>query len=115
MARGNVYAPGSVSRKEVDLTLLFATDNDLISTTIRICGTMLDATFDVPVLDGATTATLILLDENGKSVYNSGACAANTSHSLTIGKSFAGELTVQHTTSGGQTANRAFGLAIYYA
>jgi hypothetical protein len=77
---------------------------------IPLNGRMEEYVLVVPLLDGATTATLSLLDEDSQNWYASSAFALSTTQNVIVTRLLCGLNTFQIVCSGAQTADRTFTL-----
>lgn len=83
-------------------------NNSVLSEPFEINGRIRRAVIVVPDLDSTNTATLVIKDEDGFTVYTDSAVAENSTANETTDIAVAGQHTIEITTSGNQTADRTF-------
>lgn len=99
---------GFVWRRKVTITV--ANGGTTGTVDIPLNGKLEEYVLVIPVLDGANTATLSLVDEDGRQWYASAAFALNTIQNVVIPRLLCGINTFKIVCSGVQTAQRVFTL-----
>lgn len=85
-----------------------------VNITIDIPMALKHVLFEVPALDASDTAELIILDADGKKIYESGELAMSTDHSIPVIRYLTGDESWSIETSTAQAADRDFVIKTWF-
>jgi hypothetical protein len=103
-----------IGKRKFTLSVLNTESEKTLALNGLVRGTITRIVFEVPDLDGTGTATLSIIDEDGKELYSSGALAESTDHTLSVSEDVTGDETWKIVTDVAQTADRALVVKAWY-
>lgn len=103
-----------VGRIKKTITLDYVSAPAVIELDMSFNGLTKEIVFKVPALTDTHTAELKILDEDDNELFASGEKAESETHVLIAERALCGTITLRIETSGNETADREFEVAIYH-